>query len=154
MKPVNSMLFSFQIWLCELFGGGVFPLFPLVQLLTPLVPLAPLSLHRSPPIFLIMPSPTLQTRGLFSHSRSSDNLRAIRSGSSTPTSPWKSMFRIGSQSSRKHLSNGIRSSITLNTNFTSTTTSPPNQSLTPPSLMSPSKRYSSNSSNTTTFSNN
>ena len=101
-----------------------------------------------------MPSPTIQTRGLFSHSRSSDNLRAMRSGSSTPTSPWKSMFRIGSQSSRKLLSNGIRSSITLNTNFTSTSASTPNQSLTPASFISPSQRDSSNSSNNSTDSNN
>jgi protein-serine/threonine kinase len=101
-----------------------------------------------------MPSPTIQTRGVFSHSRSTDNLRAIRSGSSTPTSPWKSMFRIGSQSSRKLPSNGISSSFTLNTNLSSSSPSTHNQPLTPASLISPSQRDSSNSSDNSTDSNN
>ena len=152
------MLLTYQIWLREMFGkGGLFPLvvsrccsFPSPSPSPP----SPLVTSPLPPFLLIMPSPTIQTRGLFSHSRSSDNLRAMRSGSSTPTSPWKSMLRIGSQSSRKLLSNGIRSSITLNTNFSSTTPSTPNPSLTPASFVSPSQRDSSNSSNNSTDSNN
>lgn len=150
------MLLSFQIWLCEMFGrGGLCPACsPLdTHALAP-ARFPSLSLPRSPPVLVLMPSQTIQTRGLFSHSRSTDNLRALRSGSSTPTSPWKSMLRIGSQSSRKLLSNGIRSSITLNTNFTSTSPSTPNQLLTPASLNSPSQRDSSNSSNNSTDSNN
>lgn len=102
----------------------------------------------------LMPNPTLQTRGLFSHSRSTDNLRVTRSGSSTPTSPWKSMFRIGSQSSRKCSPNGIGSSLTLDTNFSSQSPPTPNLLLTPASLMPPSQRNSSNSSNNSTDSNN
>jgi len=103
---------------------------------------------------LLMPTPTLQTRGLFSHSRSTDNLRVTRSGSSTPTSPWKSMFRIGSQSSRKSSPNGISSSLTLDTNFSSPSPPTPNLLLTPASLVPPSQRDSSNSSNNSTDSNN
>lgn len=101
-----------------------------------------------------MPTPTLQTRGLFAHSRSTDNLRVTRSGSSTPTSPWKSMFRIGSQSSRKSTPNGIGSSLTLDTNFSSPSPPTPNLLLTPGSLVPPSQRDSSNSSNNSTDSNN
>ena len=116
-------------------------------------PSAPFPTLSSQPAFdpSLMPSPTVQTRGVFSHSRSTDNLRAIRSGSSTPTSPWKSMFRIGSQSSRKLSSNGISSSITLNTNLSSSSPATPNQPLTP---ISPSQRDSSNSSDNSTDSNN
>jgi protein-serine/threonine kinase len=108
-----------------------------------------LTFHTSP-----MPTPTLQTRGVFSHSRSTDNLRAHRSGSSTPTSPWKSMFRIGSQSSRKLTPNGTASSLTLDTNFSSPSPPTPNFILTPASLIPPSQRDSSNSSNISTDSNN
>lgn len=106
----------------------------------------PLSFHTS-----LMPTPPLQTRGVFSHSRSTDNLRVTRSGSSTPTSPWKSMFRIGSQPSRKLTPNGIGSSLTLDTSFSSQS---PNLLLTPASLIPPSQRDSSNSSNNSTDSNN
>jgi protein-serine/threonine kinase len=148
------MLLSFLLWLGAMFGRG--GLFPLLLTSHPRFTTPPplghptLSFHTS-----LMPSPTLQTRGIFSHSRSSDNLRAIRSGSSTPTSPWKSMFRLGSQSSRKLPSNGISSSITLNTtNLSSTTPPTPNQPLTPASLISPTQRDSSNSSNNSTDSNN
>ena len=109
----------------------------------------PLSFHTS-----LMPTPTLQTRGVFSHSRSTDNLRVTPSGSSTPTSPWKSMFRIGSQSSRRLTSNGISSSLTLDTSFSSQSLQTPNLILTPASLIPPSQRDSSNSSNNSTDSNN
>ncbi len=140
------MLSSFQIWLREMFGGRPVPASAVAHIAAS-HPSSPSPLCHFPSL-LVMPSPTLQTRGLFSHSRSTDNLRPIRSGSSTPTSPWKSMLRIGSQSSRKLLSNGIRSSITLNTNFSSTSPSTPNnQPLTPASLISPAQRDSSNSSN-------
>jgi protein-serine/threonine kinase len=102
-----------------------------------------------------MPTPALQTRGVFSHSRSTDNLRTARSGgSTTPTSPWKSMFRIGSQSSRKPAPNGIGQSLTLDTSFSSPSPPTPNLLLTPASLISPSQRDSSNSSNNSTDSNN
>lgn len=101
-----------------------------------------------------MPTPTLQTRGVFSHSRSTDNLRVTRSGSSTPTSPWKSMFRIATQSSRKLTPNGTGSSLTLDTNFSSQSPQTPNLILTPASLIPPSQRDSSNSSNISTDSNN
>jgi protein-serine/threonine kinase len=101
-----------------------------------------------------MPAPSLQTRGVFSHSRSTDNLRVTRSGSSTPTSPWKSMLRIGSQSSRKLSSNSIGSSLTLDTSFSSPSLPTPNLILTPASLLPPSQRDSSNSSNNSSDSNN
>ena len=153
MQPVTSMLFSCLLWQREMFGkGGLFPLLLTPPLHTPSPPSPPC--HPNQSSTCLMPSPTLQTRGVFSHSRSTDNLRGIRSGSSTPTSPWKSMFRIGSQSSRKLPSNGISSSFTLNTNLSSTTPSTPNQPLTPASLISPSQRDSSNSSDNSTDSNN
>ncbi|KAI9510421.1 Pkinase-domain-containing protein [Russula earlei] len=101
-----------------------------------------------------MPTPSLQTRGVFSHSRSTDNLRVTRSGSSTPTTPWKSIFRIGTQSSRKPSSSGISPSLTLNTNLSSPSPQTPNLLLTPSLLVSPSQRGSSNSSNNSTDSNN
>jgi protein-serine/threonine kinase len=125
--------------------------------LTPFPPINPRPLVPSRPVTLpllfhtsLMPTPALQTRGVFSHSRSTDNLRVTRSGSSTPTSPWKSMFRIGSQSSRKLTPNGIGSSLTLDTSFSSPS---PNLLLTPASLIAP-QRDSSNSSNNSTDSNN
>src|SRR5712671_208741 len=101
-----------------------------------------------------MPSPSIQSRGVFSHSRSTDNLRGTRNGSSTPTSPWKSMLRIGTQSSRKLSPNGISPSLTLDTNFSSPSPPTPNVLLTPSLLASPSQRDSSNSSNNSTDSNN
>ena len=103
-----------------------------------------------------MPTPSLQSRGgVFSHSRSTDNLRVTtRSGSLTPTSPWKSMFRIGGQSSRKPLHGAVGPSLTLDTNLSSPTPPTPNLLLTPASLISPSQRDSSNSSNNSTDSNN
>ncbi|KAI9448280.1 Pkinase-domain-containing protein [Lactarius indigo] len=101
-----------------------------------------------------MPTSTLQTRGVFSHSRSTDNLRAPRSGSSTPTSPWKSMFRIGGLSARKSPTNGDGPSLTLDTDLSSPIPPTPNLLLTPASFVTPSQRDSSNSSNNSSDSNN
>jgi protein-serine/threonine kinase len=105
-----------------------------------------------------MPVSTLQNRGLFSHSRSTDNLRAPRSGSSTPTSPWKSMFRIGSLSSRKSPTSAGSTSLTLDTDLSSPVQPTPNLLLTPASIstsfVAPSQRDSSNSSNNSSDSNN
>ncbi|KAI9466768.1 Pkinase-domain-containing protein [Lactarius psammicola] len=105
-----------------------------------------------------MPTSTLQTRGVFSHSRSTDNLRTPRSGSSTPTSPWKSMFRIGGLSSRKSPTNSDSPSLTLDTDLSSPIPPTPNLLLTPAStptsFVAPSQRDSSNSSNNSSDSNN
>ncbi|KAH9179955.1 Pkinase-domain-containing protein [Lactarius sanguifluus] len=101
-----------------------------------------------------MPTSTLQTRGVFSHSRSTDNLRQPRSGSSTPTSPWKSMFRIGGLSARKSPTNGDSPSLILNTDLSSPIPPTPNLLLTPASFVAPSQRDSSNSSNNSSDSNN
>lgn len=103
---------------------------------------------------LLMPTPTVQTRGIFSHSRSTDNLRVTRTSPSTPTSPWKSMFRIGSHSSRKLPLGSNNPSLTLDTDLSPSNPPTPNLSLTPASFNPPSQRDSSNSSNNSSDSNN
>jgi protein-serine/threonine kinase len=100
-----------------------------------------------------MPIQTIQTRGLFSHSRSTDNLRVTRTTPSTPTSPWKSMFRIASHSSRKLPLGSNNPPLTLHTDLSTSNPPTPNL-LTPASFIPPPQRDSSNSSNNSSESNN
>lgn len=92
--------------------------------------------------------PSLQKRGPISHTASSGDLRAAHSGLSTPTSPWKSIFRIGNSSSKKLVVTGNGDPLMLDTAFIPSTPATPHPLLTPGSFVSMDQRYSYNSSTT------